>query len=264
MPTPTSSRSEILAQLVAGSPPRSIEALGQALLMGRVTLNSSPVGIEAVRHVGVDISQRIFDAFRKLRDGMDEQGVALALLTANELRRVERLERPDIEIAWTGPDAKGPLVRPTAAVVEEMLRAVRDVGEILIVGYSVTVNPNSPMDRIIELLGEASKRRAALIMVLHQDESAENRKNLLRAWNVFVKKPRIYTWDPPPDHPYTKLHAKAIVVDRLDVLVTSANLTFHGMTSNLELGLRVKGPQAAAIVERFDELIASGVLRPWT
>ena len=47
------------------------------------------------------------------------------------------------------------------------------------------------------------------------------------------------------------------------MLVGSANFTFLGLESNLELGLRVRGPQAAAVAERFDHLMASGVLRPW-
>jgi hypothetical protein len=57
--------------------------------------------------------------------------------------------------------------------------------------------------------------------------------------------------------------AKALVVDRLEALVTSANLTLHGLQANLELGLRVRGPQAQAIALRFDHLIASGVLHEW-
>ena len=45
--------------------------------------------------------------------------------------------------------------------------------------------------------------------------------------------------------------------------MTSANLTFHGLESNLELGLRVRGPQAAVVAERFDQLAAMGVLETW-
>jgi phosphatidylserine/phosphatidylglycerophosphate/cardiolipin synthase-like enzyme len=57
---------------------------------------------------------------------------------------------------------------------------------------------------------------------------------------------------------YRLRHANALVVDRLEALVTSANLTYHGLEANIELGLRVRGPQAAAITERFHHLIAAG------
>ena len=193
-------------------------------------------------------------------------GLALAnaLRVANRLRQVERLERPEIEIAWTGPDAEGPLVRSTSIILEEMLERVRDAGEVLLVGYALTAEAGTVMERVIELLVGASKRRATVTVVLDSTEdTTTNRDNLLEQWDTFVKKPRILTWQPPSDHPYTKLHAKCLVVDRLDALVTSANFTFHGLESNLELGLRVRGPQAAAIAERFDHLIAAEVLRTW-
>ena len=83
-------------------------------------------------------------------------------------------------------------------------------------------------------------------------------------WDVLVKKPRVMTWDPPAAHPYTKLHAKVLIVDRVEMLVGSANFTFHGLESNLELGLRVRGPQAGAVAERFDHLMANGVIRDWS
>ena len=172
--------------------------------------------------------------------------------------------RPEIEIAWTGPAAAGPLVRSTSVIMEEMLEGVRETGEVLLVGYALTVEPGTTMERVIELLIATARRHASLSIVLHSDEDeTKNLENLLKVWDVFVRKPTIYTWRPPPDHPFTKLHAKCLVVDRLDALVTSANFTFHGLESNLELGLRVRGPQAAAITERFDHLIATHVLEPW-
>ena len=41
-----------------------------------------------------------------------------------------------------------------------------------------------------------------------------------------------------------KLHAKVIVADRHDALVTSANLTHAGLLENLEMGLRIQGAMA--------------------
>jgi len=100
-------------------------------------------------------------------------------------------------------------------------------------------------------------------LILHSDDREKNLSNLREVWSVFTKKPKVYTWMPSGEHPYTSLHAKCLVVDRLDALVTSANFTFHGLESNLELGLRVMGPQAASIFERFENLIAEGILTKW-
>ena len=261
-----------LAELVAALPPSAIDALAEGLEVGRVVLTTSSFGFARLRGIGDDHAARIAGAFQQVVGAssgtigdIDERSVATALRVANRLRLVERLTRPEIEIAWTGPAAAGPLVRSTSVVLEEMLEGVRDAGEVLLVGYALTAEPGTTMERVVELLVETARRRATLSIVLHSDEDeTTNLDNLFRLWDVFVKKPKVYTWRPPPGHPYTKLHAKCLVVDRLDALVTSANFTFHGLESNLELGLRVRGPQAAAIAERFDHLIASEVLRPWS
>ena len=154
-------------------------------------------------------------------------------------------------------------MRPTFDVIREMISETRSGGEALVVGYSFTAADESPMGEVVTLLTDASRDGAQVTFVLHRDEEEKNLGQLLDAWDVFVVKPKVYTWNPGPDAPYTKLHAKALVIDRLQVLVTSANLTFHGLKKNIELGLRLRGPQAQAIALRFDHLIAEGVLRPW-
>ena len=252
-------------------PPTAILTLADSLETGRVGLTTSSFGFARLRGVTDDHAARIAGTFQRIVQSssgtphdMDEKALATALRVAQHVKSIERLTRPELEIAWTGPASSGPLVRSTSVVLEEMLEGVRDAGEVLLVGYAVTVEPGSIMERVVELLVSAARRRANLSIVLHSDEDeTTNLDNLLALWDVFVKKPKIYTWRPPPKHPFAKLHAKCLVVDRLDALVTSANFTFHGLESNLELGLRVRGPQAGAIAERFDHLIASKVLRPW-
>src|SRR5207244_10622706 len=126
----------------------------------------SSVGISAVRGVDTQTARRCAEAFAQLKDDLDESALSLALRVAVGLRDVERLSRPEIEIVWTGPEAEGPLVRPTADVIEEMLRGVREAGEVLIVGYSLTAGDGSPMGAIIDLLGEVSRRRAVVPLIL--------------------------------------------------------------------------------------------------
>jgi hypothetical protein len=259
-----SAPSEVIVDLVAGCPSDAIKAIAVSLESGELTLESTSVGISSLRSVDAQTASRCASAFARLRGLIDGSVLAMTLRAAVGLRDAERLTRPAIEIVWTGPEAEGPLVRPTLTVLEEMLRGVREAGEILLVGYSLTAQDGTPPAGVIDLLGEASRRRALVTMILHRDEHARNRENLLAAWDVRAVKPRLLTWDPPADFPYTKLHAKVLVVDRLDALVTSANLTLHGLTANLELGLRVRGPQAPAIALRFDHLIASGVITEWT
>jgi phosphatidylserine/phosphatidylglycerophosphate/cardiolipin synthase-like enzyme len=221
------------------------------------------VGIGRLRGVDDRNAELFARAFAAVRTSLDAASLSLALRTAHAVTVRDAQRSAQVEVVWTGPDAGGPPVRPTAAVITEMLRNTRSGGEILLVGYSLTAADGSSSKDVIEMLGAASREQAQVRVVLHRDEEEKNRANLLAAWDVFAVKPKIYTWDPEGGGPYSKMHAKVLIVDRLDLLVTSANLTFHGLHENIEVGLRVRGPQAAAIAQRFDHLIAGHVLKLW-
>ena len=253
----------MLAALVVAAAPAAVNTVAAALESGEIGLHSSSVGIARLRgvdHRNAELFARAFAAVEKFADALT---VAIALRTAHGVTIRDAERAPQIEVVWTGPDAGGPLVRPTAAVLGEMLRNARSGGEILLVGYSLTASDGSQMMDVIQLLGEASRNQIQVRVVLHKNHEARNRENLLAVWNVFAVKPTIYTWEPEAAGPYSKMHAKVLVVDRVDVLVTSANFTYHGLHENIEVGLRVRGPQATAIVQRFDHLIARQVLRLW-
>lgn len=59
------------------------------------------------------------------------------------------------------------------------------------------------------------------------------------------------------------LHAKLLVADREDALITSANLTYHGFERNLEMGIRVTGRAAAEIHDQIHQLISTKELVAW-
>lgn len=258
------SESEALIRLVRAGSTEALLGIAIALEHGDLELGSSSVGISAVRGVDEVLASQAARAFNEAKK-LGELGVATAIRTAVGIRDQEQLVSPKVEICWTGPDAEGPLVTSNAAAVKELLASCDDTGTILLVGYSVTVGENSFMEQVRDLLVDASKRHARIQIVLHRDEDGKNHHELLKGWDVFARKPQIYTWQPPPDHPYTKLHAKCLVVDRLQMLVTSANFTFHGLESNIELGLLVRNqPLATAVHDRFQLLINSKVLRPWS
>jgi cardiolipin synthase A/B len=57
------------------------------------------------------------------------------------------------------------------------------------------------------------------------------------------------------------LHAKAAIADSHTALVTSANLTGHGMNENMELGLIVRGGSVPRrLAAHFIQLMADRVL----
>src|SRR5579864_2086428 len=138
-----SSNEDVLAEVVSALTPQAVDAIVDGLRQGVITLASSSVGVGALHRVGPDAAMRVVTLFQSLPQHAESASVALALATANRLRARERLSRPEIEIVWTGPPAPGTIMRPTAAVVEEMLRETRASGEVLVVGYSLTAPDGS-------------------------------------------------------------------------------------------------------------------------
>ncbi|MBN3525174.1 hypothetical protein JSQ80_15340 [Paenibacillus apiarius] len=51
------------------------------------------------------------------------------------------------------------------------------------------------------------------------------------------------------------------MVDRKEFLVTSANLTQHGLSSNIEVGVRIKGSIANQMENHFISLERAGILQ---
>jgi phosphatidylserine/phosphatidylglycerophosphate/cardiolipin synthase-like enzyme len=90
-----------------------------------------------------------------------------------------------------------------------------------------------------------------------------NHKLFHALWPRDVPLPLLYTWNPEVSDKYLKLHAKIIVADHNDALVTSANLTMHALDLNMEMGVRVKSSPASSIAEHFVLLIDHGVLKEY-
>jgi phosphatidylserine/phosphatidylglycerophosphate/cardiolipin synthase-like enzyme len=133
---------------------------------------------------------------------------------------------------------------------------------LLLVGYSVTVDPalTGLAAQTIDAIARAAERGVVVTAVLHKDV---NRQALLQAWRPGSRRPSIFRWADSERDEMASIHAKLLIGDRLDALVTSANLTYHGLQGNLEMGLRVKGRPATDIHDRFHDLINDGELVSW-
>ena len=263
---PLPSVPDSLVRLIGSGSDSALLSIAEALESEELELNAVTGEIALLDHVDQELAQTAYLVFESIKDATNETVVASAIATAVGVRSKERLKSAEIEICWTGPESESDdvLVTPTAAAIDNLLLNCPPGGDILLVGYSLTTAEGTFMAEVQDQLAVASRNRSLVRVVLHQDDHENNRRQLLKGWDVKAREPEIYTWDPPDDHPYTKLHAKCLVVDRREMLVTSANFTFHGLESNIELGLLVRNrPLATAVVERFDHLIADRTLRRW-
>ena len=175
-------------------------------------------------------------------------GLAIALESAQAARRAAHV--PAVEVVVTGPDSPAAAVRLTSEVVAQLIGGAKQ--RVTLVSFAAYKVPT-----VVAALDAAVSRGATVNLIL---ESAENLNGGGGA-GAYAKFPT-YHWPlecrNPPD---AKLHAKAVIVDNRDVLLTSANMTNAAYDKNIELGVLCRGGGVADKIQRhFDGLIATGLL----
>jgi len=185
--------------------------------------------------------------------GVSAAGLALAIETAGEACDRDRDRR--IRPVWTGPDAGQP-VRLTASVIAQVIDAAQR--QLLVISFAAYKIP-----QVLAGLEAAAKRGVIVDIVL---ETAEDSGGALSFDQLpaFARLAGVRVWHWPADQRPAaggSLHAKAIVADDEVALVTSANLTGHALTHNIELGLLAHDDVVArGITAHVAGLMREGIL----
>jgi cardiolipin synthase A/B len=244
----------------------SLEEVCGALESGRLQRDST-APIRAAVAGGSSVVEAHLQVLQSLwgREAPALSATALAiLLRASVAAALESRRRQSVtQVVWTGPKVEGSFLRSTREVVRELIRGARN--ELVVIGYWIAARHEDEgiVEEVIELVGEAVHRGVNVKLIIDERERIngwDNRKVLLAAWPSDVPFPQIFTWRLPANDRHLKLHAKVLVADRKDALVTSANLTFYAMDRNMEMGVRVVGDPASSIADHFHRLISAGVL----
>jgi phosphatidylserine/phosphatidylglycerophosphate/cardiolipin synthase-like enzyme len=182
--------------------------------------------------------------------------IRVAVITAERVRG----DAAKVEIAATRLQ-QGVRVRTTGGVARDIVAGATE--RLLLVGYSVTADPSLAglAAKTLRAMGEAATRGVAVTAIIHRDEP--NRAAILRAWPPNAPHPHFYTWPEQASEPMAKMHAKVIVADARDALVTSANLTRHGFVGNVEMGVRIIGKPAKTVADVFERLLVNGAFVSW-
>lgn len=133
----------------------------------------------------------------------------------------------------------------TAQAISDMLSSPSR--EVIALGYEIS--SSTFLSRLRELA--AAGRRIVLLYDADQTDDAALRAGWPPHADVSFYAGRV----DGAKAPYAKMHGKALLVDGEDLLVTSANLTYHGLEGNIELGVRLRGA-AASDARRILEHIA--------
>ena len=154
------------------------------------------------------------------------------------------------ELVITSPDSFKVKSRKTKDVIYSL---VKDASKsITITGYSISDFFKEMLDVIIR------KSQQGVFVKLFVNDIG-NQKAFERLCSYKSKFLKIYNY-PKRDDKMAALHAKVIVVDQAETLITSANLSYHGQEGNIELGTRIVSPEIAKQVDDvFTKLLFSKV-----
>ena len=204
-------------------------------------------------------------AWRKLPE-VSASELSRSLRIASQVMRIQSSNVARTELVWTGPKDSSSHLRATRQVVLDIIDNTHN--NLLLVGYWIAVSKDADgiVNKIIDRLVNAAHKGVRVRIILDktiQPGGNSNRDFLLSCWPSHIDAPQLFTWHLPNSSEHTKLHAKVMVSDYHDALVTSANLTTHAMEFNMEMGIRVTGYPASSIANHFDRLISCGVLVPF-
>lgn len=149
-------------------------------------------------------------------------------------------EAEKAELAITAPISFKLKARKINEVITNMIQDSQK--SITLTGYSVSDYFSEMIDLII------SKSQQGIYVRLYLNDYEKHKNNLKRLMDLRTKHLRVFDYQKQDDE-MAALHAKTIVVDEKELLVSSANLSYHGMQGNVEMGIRLVSDNKAKQVE---------------
>jgi len=158
-------------------------------------------------------------------------------------------KKNDMEIVWTGPSLNTEMdVGNTKQVIERMLKSAND--KVTIVDYRIT----SRAESIVEELNKCLKEGVDIDLIV--DNHRANERELRKCFSeISLARPRIFIRK-EKESKYFKMHAKVIIIDDVQMLIGSANLTKLGTEDNFELGVLINGPIVRTMLKLLNLMIA--------
>jgi hypothetical protein len=175
------------------------------------------------------------------------KALARCVRTATAIKKSMLQKSESVTLVWTGAGRYSLPSRTTFSVAREMIDA--SMHHVNIFGYLITTGA----EPLFDILSRKAREGVRVRIIL--DNAISQLRTLKDLWRTDVGLLEVMEMGD------VKIHAKLIGVDGIDLLVTSANLTYSGLQNNIEIGLRIKGKAASEVDQLILKLIASGNLK---
>ena len=152
-----------------------------------------------------------------------------------------------VEIVSTTPVSFRTKNRKTYPVLKEMITSAQK--NITLTGYSISDH----FDDLLDLIHLKSKQGITVELFLNNyNETKHIFKDINISNRSFFK---VYSFSGIDGDEMASLHAKTMIVDEHKVFISSANLSYHGMVSNIEIGVMIDSKtKALQVLDIFKEL----------
>lgn len=146
-----------------------------------------------------------------------------------------------VELVLTAPNSFAIKTRTTLGAINEVLESAQK--SIIMTGYSVSEYVSDFLDTVIA----KSQKGIVVRLYINKVDNQASLEKLLRYKSRFLQ---IYNYTNADDK-MSALHAKILSADGKRTLISSANLSYHGMSGNIELGCLVESKK---IGKQMDDL----------
>ena len=146
-----------------------------------------------------------------------------------------------VELVVTAPNSFAIKTRTTLGAINEVLESAQK--SIIMTGYSVSEYVSDFLDTVIA----KSQKGIVVRLYINKVDNQASLEKLLRYKSRFLQ---IYNYTNADDK-MSALHAKILSVDGKRTLISSANLSDHGMSGNIELGCLIESEK---IGKQMDDL----------
>lgn len=145
------------------------------------------------------------------------------------------------ELVITAPSSFKLKARKTKLVVNSILSSAEK--SITLTGYSIS----EYFSEMIELIIQKSTQGVYVNLYLND---TQKHQDVIERLNTYASKfIKIFSYSQNSDDKMSALHAKLIVVDGHTSLISSANLSYHGMQGNVEMGVLIESTGKAQAIE---------------
>ena len=153
-----------------------------------------------------------------------------------------------VELVATLPTNYKVQALPTISAIDDLISNSQRL--IIMTGYSISDYAEEILSKIID------KSRSGVMVKIFVNDFKPSESLLINKLDLFKGRYlEIYKYSEKDDE-MAALHAKTISIDDSRTLITSANLSFHGLEKNIELGCLIQSRDyARKIHSLFSELI---------